>query len=197
MYQQLLSRAIGFAGAGPREDLLLGTHRGLDSSVRSGVVNIGFQIFGPLIVAFFAGLIFVGAMQVEFSQFSNWYIRIIFSISILFHLLLLFAYGGRMGFWGIALVLVSFAFTVLQILAALSLVQLVLGVELKDGSLLQQYRDLVLNAVTLFGMETRLDEQIGQVGKLAYKVSYDLLVQVGAGLVLAGISAIGAASRKG
>ena len=198
MYDMMLSKIVGFTGAGPRKDLFFSHNSDLSGSAKTGGSLAGtvFQIFGPLIVAFLLGLLFVGFFQVEFSQFSNWYIRIIFTISILMHLVLLFALARELGLWGVLLVIVSFAFTVLQILAALSLVQMVLGVELLDGSLLQNYRGFILNIAHYFGANSVGSGQIEQVGGAVYKYSYDVGVQLGSAAVLAVIAAIAKSVSK-
>lgn len=186
MYQAVLSKIVGFVGAGPREDLVFGYRGALQSSANVG--GVVFQLFGPLIVAFLAGLLFVGLFQVEFGQFSNWYIRIIFTLSILLHIVLLFAASAHMGFGGVLLVVFSFVFTVLQILAALSLVQTIMGVGSVEGTLLHTYREFILHIVELFRGKDISDETRAAAGdgvnKFVYKYSYDVFVQIGAAIVL-------------
>lgn len=191
-YSLTVTRALGFAGYGPREDIV-GPYMGGSTAFVGGLVQFVFGFFGPLIMALAIGFVCLQLFDIEFGQFSNNYIRIFFGLSFFLHAVLLISAlaGGKI--LAIPVIVISQIVTLIQIMAALSLLQIWTGYEDIDGTLLFKYREWVLTALASLpfdlegwtGAAVQTVEQNGKVAaEQAYKFGYDVAVYIVGALVM-------------
>ncbi|MEM9705114.1 MAG: hypothetical protein AAF850_03445 [Pseudomonadota bacterium] len=181
MYAENLSNLVSLSGFGPDAGYAAaGGAKAL--RLRAGPVGVVIRSFGPFATAVVLSLFFVIVLGIDFGSFSNWYIRILFSLSLILHATMLasIAQAPREDVnkpLAFALVIGSFVFTIMQVIAALSLVEFWTGYTGPADTLLQGYRSFIAGLFQAFAASE-------QAGAAAYRFVYDVAVLVVSGLIL-------------